>query len=249
MLTHDVPPPVDAELKRLLVQAGQHPPQLAITGRELLHRAARRRHRRHLLEAGATAAAAAAVVVAVTGLHLAMQPAPTPGSSQLTQTTPSYTVIPETPTPTPTVTVSAPSANPAAPLQANGLQYAMSIGSRDGSTRLLLLERVDGTRRIFLGATRDPGAVTLPEVGFGGGNAPGVYFGIFPEGAHAIEPILNTLPGVQETVSTTEVFDPATGRRYVGVAVAVDPQRFADPSTVIAGLNWVDSAGTSHHVP
>jgi len=250
MLTHDTPPPVDAELQRLLAQAGQHPPQLRTTGQELLNRAIRRRHRRHLLQAGTVAVAAATIaVLGVADVHLSTQPAPSPGSAQLTQPAPSYTVIPETPTPTRTVTVSAPAANPTAPLQANGHQYTMSVGTRDGSTRLLLLEQVDGTQRTFIAATQDPIAVTLPEVGFGGANAPGVSFGIFPEGAHAIEPILITVPGAQATVSTMEVFDAATGRRYLGVAVAVDPQRFPNPSTVIAGLNWVDSAGTSRLAP
>lgn len=250
MLTHDALPPIEAELQRLLAHAGQHPPELQTTGHDLLRRAARRRHRRRVLQ-GCTAVAAAVAIsvlgVALTGMR--ERPTSIPGSVQLGTRAPTYTVFPETPTPTPTVTVSAPSANPADPLQANGHLYEMSIGSRDGSARLLLLEQVDGTKRSFLGGTPDPGTVTLPGVGFGGANAPGVYFGIFPEGAHNIDPVVHTLPGAQATVSTMDVFDAATGRHYLGVAVAVDPARFPDPSTVVVGLNWIDSAGTSHLAP
>lgn len=250
MLTHDAPPPIDAELQRLLAHAGQHPPQLHTTGHDLLRRAARRRHRRRVLQ-GCTAAAAAVTISAlgVTAIGMRERPTSVPGSVQLATPAPTYTVFPETPTPKRTVTVSAPSANPAAPMQANGRLYMMSIGSRDGSTRLLLLEQVDGTKRSLLGGTPDPGTVTLPEVGFGGANAPGVYFGIFPDGAHNIDPVVHTVPGTQATVSTMDVFDATTGRHYLGVAVALDPARFPDPSTVIAGLNWIDSAGTSHLAP
>lgn len=250
MLTHDAPPPIDADLQRLLAHAGQHPPQLQTTGHDLLRRAARRRHRRRVLQGGTAVAAAVAIsVLGVAAIGMRERPTPVPGSVQLPTRAPTYTVFPETPTPTPTVTVSAPSANPAAGMQANGHLYMMSIGNRDGSARLLMLEQVDGTQRSFLGGTHDPGTVTLPEVGFGGANAPGVYFGIFPEGAHNIDPVVHTIPGAQASVSTMDVFDATTGRHYLGVAVAVDPTRFPDPSTVIVSLNWIDSAGVSHRAP
>lgn len=249
MLTHDEPPPIDAQLQRLLAHAGQHPPQLHTSGQDLLRGAARRRHRRRVLQGCTSAAAAVTIsVVGVAAIGMRERPASIPGSVQLVTPAPTYTVIPETPTPKRTVTVSAPSANPAAPMRANGHLYEMSIGRRDGNSRLLL-EQVDGTQRSFLGGTPDPGTVTLPEVGFGGANAPGVYFGIFPEGAHNIDPVVHAIPGPQATVSTMDVFDSATGRHYLGVAVGVDPARFPDPSTVIMGLNWDDSAGTSHLAP
>lgn len=247
MLTHDAPPPIDAELQHLLTHAGQHPPALATTGQGLLTLAVRRRRRRQVLQT----CGAAVGVVTVTTLAFAIggirgeQPSAAQ-PAQLSTSAPTYTVFPETPTPKPTVTASAPSANPAAPMQANGHLYVMSIGSWQGSPRQLLLEKVEGTTRTYLGGTHDPGTATLPEVRFGGANAPGVYFGIFPEGAHHIEPVVITVPGSQATTSTMEVFDDATGRRYVGVAVAVDPNKFPDPSTVIAGVDWIDSAERSH---
>lgn len=163
-------------------------------------------------------------------------------------TAPLMTALPEAPVSPPTVTAGAPASTPAS-MQANGNTFLMSIGSHGGTDRLLIVERVDPRGRTFLGATRDPSTATLPEVGFGGANAPGVYFGIFPEGAQQIDPIVAAAPGAQATVSTMPVVDPVTGRRYVGVAVAVDPQKFPDPSTAIASISWTDSAGQHHRSP
>ena len=155
----------------------------------------------------------------------------TPGSAQEPETAASQAQHATLPVPTSTPP----------PLSVNGRNLVMAIEHRGGDERLILREVVGS----------NPGSVlaVIPLTASDTPALPGVYFALLPDGAHRVDPIVLTLPGARAITSTMPVLDSGKGRRYLGVAVAVDPQRFPIAKDVIVGLNWIDSAGQQQHAP